>query len=1159
MDIFLSYSRRNVNFTRLVAEHLKSSGHEVWVDWEDIPFSSDWWKEIMRGMDGCQAVVLIVTPEFLRSDVCNREMTYARNSNKRMIPILHQEIDEEAMTAYWAEQKWGENAASNWDAVRAHNWLFCRTEDEHPKAFTALLETINRDPENAHYHTRLLVRAREWQNSDKPGGGRDESLLLRGDELRRAESWLQFNRNQEPRPTSLHSIYIGASVALRQEEEERSERQRLRLRQMVGLLSVLLVFALVSIGIAVAQSLVAQQNSELALTAVAQAESSAGTAQANLRESWEAQALYRGERAQAELQAGRPQTGLLLALEALENVDAGIYNTNSQLALTTAITSDVQELAYFSHDSTVNLAVWSADRRRVATISAFTITVWSVDERRQLARLNHASTAFVRGALFTVDGQRLLAWDSEGVARLWHIDTGTSLLMRHPRPLLINSASFSPDERRVLTASEDGLAMVWDASNGAQLAALPHDSSVSGAVFSGNGALTLTWARDRTARVWDMQQQPPALIATFEHDANVRGAVFNRSYTQVLSWTRGSSAYLWDIRAPEQPLHTFSHEDQVNTAVFSADERQVLTASADGRARVWSAIDGGRIESFSHTSAVESAIFSPDARRIIVVTGTGDIVIWETDYPEEPLNVLQGAAVQRAILSADGRQLLAWSRGAARVWDLRQDPPTASVMTQNGEVYGALWDEANRRVLTWGDDGTARVWRVSASSEPRVFPEGQGIGVLLDPLRTRLTTWESNTVAVRPITNSFEQPANFRADSVVEGVSWSPTGQRIATLSDGGLRVQIWSLSSPNSPVADLIHLRRIAGMAWGRNGRVLVTWDIGGVGVSSGSTVTVWTIDSGDQTRDLGAQRLVLPHNAPVSGVTVNPAGTRVATWSGSTVIIWPLADGLRQTVNHTDVVGGAVFNTSGTRLLTWSFDGTARLWDTETGRQVAIYRHDGSVNGARFNRDATQVLTWSSDSRVRVWQTETGLMLHSMEHQVALQGQIFPLVVVDARWNLDDRYLLARTDDGQVRVWDMTTSPPTSVTLRHEGAPIRDALWSDDGLRLLTWDDVRTVRVWDVSSGYRTVVLPHPNGLRGAAWTADPSRVLTWSADGARVWLVDVRSLIALGETQRVRDLSNQERADILLPTYTPSPTVVLPTQTPLPSLTPTAAPST
>jgi predicted oxidoreductase (fatty acid repression mutant protein) len=40
---------------------------------------------------------------------------------------------------------------------------------------------------------------------------------------------------------------------------------------------------------------------------------------------------------------------------------------------------------------------------------------------------------------------------------------------------------------------------------------------------------------------------------------------------------------------------------------------------------------------------------------------------------------------------------------------------------------------------------------------------------------------------------------------------------------------------------------------------------------------------------------------------------------------------------------VNGAAFNGDASRILTWSDDGTARLWDAATGKEVVALRHEG------------------------------------------------------------------------------------------------------------------------------------------------------------------------------------------------------------------------
>ena len=56
-------------------------------------------------------------------------------------------------------------------------------------------------------HTRLLTRAIEWD-----ANGRNNSFVLRGDDLRSAERWLAEAGDQKERqPTALQTEYIIAS------------------------------------------------------------------------------------------------------------------------------------------------------------------------------------------------------------------------------------------------------------------------------------------------------------------------------------------------------------------------------------------------------------------------------------------------------------------------------------------------------------------------------------------------------------------------------------------------------------------------------------------------------------------------------------------------------------------------------------------------------------------------------------------------------------------------------------------------------------------------------------------------------------------------------------------------------------------------------------
>jgi WD40 repeat protein len=72
----------------------------------------------------------------------------------------------------------------------------------------------------------------------------------------------------------------------------------------------------------------------------------------------------------------------------------------------------------------------------------------------------------------------------------------------------------------------------------------------------------------------------------------------------------------------------------------------------------------------------------------------------------------------------------------------------------------------------------------------------------------------------------------------------------------------------------------------------------------------------------------------------------------------------------------------------------------------------------------------------------------------------------------------------------------------LRHEGG-VRGAAFSRDGSRILTWSDDKTARLWDAATASEILQLRHESHVFGATFSRDESRILTWSDDKtARLW---------------------------------------------------------
>ena len=48
-DVFISYSRKDIDFVQRVFDVLTARDRDPWADWQDIPPTADWLDEIYQG------------------------------------------------------------------------------------------------------------------------------------------------------------------------------------------------------------------------------------------------------------------------------------------------------------------------------------------------------------------------------------------------------------------------------------------------------------------------------------------------------------------------------------------------------------------------------------------------------------------------------------------------------------------------------------------------------------------------------------------------------------------------------------------------------------------------------------------------------------------------------------------------------------------------------------------------------------------------------------------------------------------------------------------------------------------------------------------------------------------------------------------------------
>ena len=91
IKLFISYAHKDKEVIANIVNELNSV-YEVWIDVDDICIGSKWNNEIIKAIKCCNYFIIFVSNNSLNSKYCNEELDLAIKLNKKVIPILIEEL-----------------------------------------------------------------------------------------------------------------------------------------------------------------------------------------------------------------------------------------------------------------------------------------------------------------------------------------------------------------------------------------------------------------------------------------------------------------------------------------------------------------------------------------------------------------------------------------------------------------------------------------------------------------------------------------------------------------------------------------------------------------------------------------------------------------------------------------------------------------------------------------------------------------------------------------------------------------------------------------------------------------------------------------------------------------------------------------------------------
>ncbi len=94
--IFISYRSTEVDFALKLAADLKNSGVNIWLDRLDagIKVGDDWVQSLQDALDNCGSIIAILSPDYVESKYCRRELKRADSYDRPIYPLLLSQLDD---------------------------------------------------------------------------------------------------------------------------------------------------------------------------------------------------------------------------------------------------------------------------------------------------------------------------------------------------------------------------------------------------------------------------------------------------------------------------------------------------------------------------------------------------------------------------------------------------------------------------------------------------------------------------------------------------------------------------------------------------------------------------------------------------------------------------------------------------------------------------------------------------------------------------------------------------------------------------------------------------------------------------------------------------------------------------------------------------------
>jgi tetratricopeptide (TPR) repeat protein len=314
------------------------------------------------------------------------------------------------------------------------------------------------------------------------------------------------------------------------------------------------------------------------------------------------------------------------------------------------------------------------------------------------------------------------------MARVWALPPGYSYAKSLPHAHNVQSAAISPDGSTILMGGADGTARRERVAEGRLTGPDSWTGKpISRVLYRPDGRVFLTVAED-SARLWDAETGLPLPGSAPIHHPRpglIRGllcAAFSPDGKRIFTGGADRFVRTWDASTGRFLGDLLRADDGVNALAIDREGKRIVTGDWTGHLRVWDSQTGRPIGGMAqHGNHITDLAFHPGGAWFLSASTDGTAQLWDwRDLQRVGPTLKHRASLDRVAISPDGRMIATSApregdnpAGAgAQLWDTLTGTPLGPPIRHQSQVVELAFSPAGDSLLTVGQDGFVRTWRL---------------------------------------------------------------------------------------------------------------------------------------------------------------------------------------------------------------------------------------------------------------------------------------------------------------------------------------------------------------------------------------------------------------------------------------------------------------